>query len=588
MITKDENIYQGLFADINKKFNYDDSNAVNDIGDYFMELDNIKQAVENGQADPYWLIIPGSEELFTIDANKRTITVPTDFAKNGIGVQGDHMAEVIYFSVDRYFDTSDLYEQDILIQYELPNGDRYLAKTINKTLKYRDNKVVFGWVITNDMTENAGNIKFSVRFYKRSADKTKLTYSFGTLTSTIKVNSSLDFDIDSEEDISITTIDVEREYYANLRSSNADSVDTPAAAPIFIDLTPDPGEENSYDLDTQFSGRAKFDKDNLTNLSTGTITYNFRYANNKDKNNVIEDMATGNDTTLEYYEVEVSETNPPDKYEAYYTKEENAERDYYVVYPYSSWESGDEYSRPKVLYKVKACLYPDKAGAYYLCATNTAGRGNFITVKSDWWVVPFAKEATIIYDLDAQTDYYKHVKLEEDSSVELAPQITSPDKGQLTYQWYKVNDNGQIKIDEANEATYEAKEEGRFVVEVENMKNKDTTKVLSEEMRVSYPPALPVISEYQVNGEQISNIGSMLKDVKKIGVVIKSTPYSDIFTYQWYEKENEELITPIEGANDATLSVLTAGKEYCVEITNTYNTFTEKTTSEVFSVFSIA
>jgi hypothetical protein len=48
-----------------------------------------------------------TEPMFEIDLNKRAVTVPQIFSSGAI-VRGDHMAEVLYFKVPRYFDEMDL------------------------------------------------------------------------------------------------------------------------------------------------------------------------------------------------------------------------------------------------------------------------------------------------------------------------------------------------------------------------------------------------------------------------------------------------------------------------------------------------
>ena len=42
-----------------------------------------------------------TDDVFIINANTRGINVPNNFKKNGIAVQGDHAAEVVYFKIDR-------------------------------------------------------------------------------------------------------------------------------------------------------------------------------------------------------------------------------------------------------------------------------------------------------------------------------------------------------------------------------------------------------------------------------------------------------------------------------------------------------
>lgn len=582
MITKDNyRLYEGLFADINKTLGYEGNNEIADIGDYFMELDNIKSALEAKKGDPYWLIIPGDEELFEIDANSRNIKVPTDFNKNGIGVQGDHLAEIIYFSIDRYFDITDLFNKEIFIQYELPGGDKYLTRAVNKTLKYQDNKVVFGWIITSDMTETAGNIKFAVRFYDRNEDKTKLSYSFSTLTAVVKVNASLDFDIDAEDEINSMIIDAEREYYSNLRSSTSDNIAIPAAEPVFIDLIPDTGNEFTYDISQVFSGRAKFDPNNLENKAMGSISYEFRYIG---KNTPVGESETPiNQTKLEYYEINLKDETP-NEYETYYIEEKAGEQPYYVVYPYSDWEKNED-SRPEKLFKVKATLQPDKAGAYFLRATNYAGRGNIVKADSEKWYIAFAKEAIIDYINDLKEGTYQHQKIEQGGSIELKPSVTSPDNGELTLQWLKDG----VKILNANNMSYVASEEGNYTIEVINKKNEDTTKVTSEVMRVSYPPAVPVINQYLVNDETKNNL-TALRNVNTLSVTCKSIgAYSDEIRYQWYIVRDNETNPDGElmvGETEAVLNIHETGVQYYAKVINVYNTFTTETKSNEFTVIS--
>ena len=118
MITKDNfKLYESLFNDINNKLAGLITEDITDINDYFLELENIKAYVmgnstneSNPEKDPYFLILPIDEGLFKINANTREIETPDAF-KLGVGVQGDELAEIVYFSIDRYFDTTDLYDK---------------------------------------------------------------------------------------------------------------------------------------------------------------------------------------------------------------------------------------------------------------------------------------------------------------------------------------------------------------------------------------------------------------------------------------------------------------------------------------------
>lgn len=579
MITKDNyKLYESLFADINKVLGYtDEKDLIGDIGDYFMSLSDIASAITNPDkypdADPYWLILPSDEELFEINANTRNIQTPTEFSRNGVGVVGDELAEIIYFSIDRYFDITDLFYKDIFIQFELPNGETGLVPVINKTIKYKKDKVVFGWPIDSNITKVAGNVKYSVRFYERVKDisgKEYLSFSFNTLTSTIKINSGLDFDIDSSDNMTNVVVDKANQYYANLRSSKADNVGVPAAVPTLVDLSPVTGLDQEYDTNTTLSGRAYFTKETVEDVNKlmGSITYKFSFVNKAGTTPAVLEP------TLEYREIDSSEVY--NKYDAYWIKDESSEKPFYK--PYNDWDV-DPANRPTI-YKVYATLKPERVGQYKLIATNYAGKGNTANNDAETtapWVIAPAKAPTI------DIGEYAHKQLGEDGSIILAPSITTSDGGSLTYQWYK---NGET-IAEATASTYSATAEGKYKVRATNSKNNDTNFAESEEMRVSYAPAVPVINMYQVNGGQIAD-KTYITDASYIGIDIKPIgARSDAITYQWYERTGADASTPLDGQTDATLSNITAGKSYCVEITNTYNTFTVSTTSDYFSVQSV-
>lgn len=140
-------------------------------------------------------ILPLDEDVFTIDANTRRITVPTSFANNGISVQSDEISEVIYFKVDRFYDATDLYMQDIMIEWKAPNGlSGYSVPTI-KILDETANYVVFGWALSSKITSKAGNITFAVRFYQYDQELSKIKYSLSTLTQTAKIMPNIDLNV---------------------------------------------------------------------------------------------------------------------------------------------------------------------------------------------------------------------------------------------------------------------------------------------------------------------------------------------------------------------------------------------------------
>lgn len=145
------------------------------------------------------MMLPLDEEPFVIDANSRIITVPNQF-KNGVGVTGDHLAEIIYFAIDRYYDNTDLMTMQKRIEYSNAKGDKRAVNDFIPNVGYfadkrYPGKILFGWALSNLATEDSGKIEFAVRFYSMSEDV--LDFSFSTLPTKIIVNKTLNFDINT-------------------------------------------------------------------------------------------------------------------------------------------------------------------------------------------------------------------------------------------------------------------------------------------------------------------------------------------------------------------------------------------------------
>lgn len=140
-------------------------------------------------------MLPLDEEVFEIDANTRKISVPKAFADNGISVQGDEISEVVYFKINRFYDATDLFNQNIMIEWIAPSGLKGYSVPTVKVLDESTNYVIFGWALASSITEKNGDVTFSVRFYKYDDDNNKIQYSLSTLTQKAKINPSIGLDI---------------------------------------------------------------------------------------------------------------------------------------------------------------------------------------------------------------------------------------------------------------------------------------------------------------------------------------------------------------------------------------------------------
>lgn len=106
--------------------------------------------------------IAGSEdeEHITIDEN-RIVNVPTSLRR--IAVQYDHNVETVTFDCPRYWDERDLSVMYVYINYSLPSGQKGRCLTKNLRVDETDKNIIhFDWVITNDFTNESGEILFLV------------------------------------------------------------------------------------------------------------------------------------------------------------------------------------------------------------------------------------------------------------------------------------------------------------------------------------------------------------------------------------------------------------------------------------------
>ena len=222
--------YKALFEKVSEILNIEP--AISTLDEYFQHLHEISLK------DPSLIILPLDEEKFFIDGNSRKITVPQAFTKNGVGVQGDHYAEYIYFEIDRYFENIDFGSPSItaVVEFIDANQQKHFTKAWIKYTDEKSSKVTIGWPITQDVTSKAGTIKFSVRLFELEGNSYKR--SFGTLIGQLVVNPSLDFAISKAEIDNIQgnlNDDVEKQVLDRMISSPAaDYSKDKVVSPVFL------------------------------------------------------------------------------------------------------------------------------------------------------------------------------------------------------------------------------------------------------------------------------------------------------------------------------------------------------------------
>lgn len=171
---------------------------------YFQNLQNIQDACRDPQTGEVtkefydYVLLPLDEKRFEINANTREITIPIGF-RSGVGVTGDQASEIIFFTIDRYFDTTDLATQQIYIEWKNADGDEGISWSYPKQAicSQDEDKLIFGWVLTKEITESAGVVEFAVRFFETIGDEEnpELIYSLSTLPTKVSINNTLNYEI---------------------------------------------------------------------------------------------------------------------------------------------------------------------------------------------------------------------------------------------------------------------------------------------------------------------------------------------------------------------------------------------------------
>ena len=613
MITKDTSLNSELFKRANSLLGYNESNPkyINHIDEYFQNLGSIKEKLqEQNLNDISYFMLPIDEPLFEINANTRSITIPDAF-KTGISVQGDEVAETIFFSIDRYFDTTDFYDDYIIpvIQWKYADesgvGAYHLSAATGKIVLIDESsktggtiKVVFGWPISSEVTARATNIQFSVRFYTIVDDKGELItewekysdgqleYSFSTLNAVTKINPSLDvkmnegaFSYDNKNHL----------IWQRMRNSKPADLNLQAINPIIEYFDPKAGtfadlDETGYltlkvkpiypsgtvatRIGQQIYEIWRIDQNNNEELyASGTAASIY---------DIINDGEEGID--IDYIPVPKSEKerNSTDLYFKQVTLEDGS-IDYQV---YDEKELIDGLFKRVQTYKI------DTAGKYYVNIINKINDTN----KANNMTKPFeiALPTNPIVGESNEDKYNNYILrfVVDDEGIEtpevipvtLTLSAVDTDEGStLTYNWYRSeNENGENKVlltevPQENVA-FNVNQPGYYYLEAINYRNNAEAKVLSKNgIRVTYPATIPSQVEYLINNYPMSEQQLNDKAVSHT-TVLKFNPFaerSDTFRYEWYKEEKPSVVISTNNELSFTTADITS-VVYC-KIYSIYN-----------------
>ena len=523
--------------------------SVTSIDEYFSVLEIlakvVKTVVSNNKGydaklyNDKLFIIPFGENDFVIDANSRKIGVPQEFARNGVGVEGDHFVESLYFTIDRYFDTTDFAQSNIMaiVEWINANGEKCYSPAWTKILSDDDEKLIIGWVLTDKATKKAGIIKFSIRLYSLDEDG-KLESSFATLVTNVVINPSMNFDLEAagkdkiEPEFASSGLAHEA-VFKRLRSSpaankTANDVDLPEYVIRYAKMTNGKiADAGSFDIDDADAGDIYYV---WAKSNSGTIRYAWSTTG----------AAYGENATNSYEYVPVSFW---DEGMEYYTKEQVNGKDKYTLaegVTSSTIASGDYYA---IMGRAILPSNGNVTGEYRCLAKNSqygytrpeaftdidglkdeAYKIGKITIKGpeDFTFALSSNEAQVVgTDLKIMNEENKN------------------DRAVSSYQWkYKTFADGAEYVDKGTESNQSADAEGYWQATVSHTKNGATKSKTSEDVIIYQPVNKPVADRENLKDPMIEMVKTAKTDIDWYFTV--SGNYTE-YAYQWYNSDGKAL-----------------------------------------------
>lgn len=400
-----------------------DDFAIGSLNEYFAYLEPLMNlsALSLDQKRMF-VRLPLDEDIFEINADARTITVPSTFARYGIGVQGDEMAEVVYFTVDRFFDSMDLagHDMQIAIQWEAKDANKQkivgFSRNFGKEIvNVKDkngntkNKIVFGWPISSELTQTSGTIKFAVRFYSVETidGNNQFTYSFTTLPAEVAVNATLDYNLLNN---SIPEIDHGQTITGRIRSSgiyDPDAAEMPEDPVITTQLHAIGAEGQIIDLPKDNSGVELAISAQPTTV--GTINYRWNKYDYIDGDYTSNTSALPSEDSVEKHYLEITTNIPVDDQAFFYNESQELvtladtleeTNGYYVYNEGEGFQKINNTGAYMKIYKEFSVATVHSVGKYIVTAVARAG-ANTAEKTSDTITIPGPLKPTVKYAQNA-------------------------------------------------------------------------------------------------------------------------------------------------------------------------------------------
>lgn len=440
---------------------YYEADMITSLNEYFHYIDRIKE-IKGGM----YTRLPIDENLFLIDADKRSITIPPAFASNGVSVQGDEVSETLYFKIDRYYDATDLAMQNVFVEWKNAAGEEGVSFPWIFDIESEPNYIIFGWPLSSKITKNAGTVQFTVRFYSRDEqDETaeRLIYSFSTLTHSVSIKPGLNFNLVELLLKDNGAIDDATELISQrFTSSPLAGTDETASKPIFLDMEilGFVGPRQAAELEPSiYMNLGGDDYTEEIDLVTQAITEDAGQLSYSWKRKELIDNKTGNSIPFDskpVFEMRLTQDTSAVAGKTYYQKDPDSNA--YVQFVPSIWDENDE--EYVAIYERFSVIKANSTGAYWVVAKNRVGSASEET-QSATVIIPNPVTPVIAEGQDLPV---KEILSEDnDNQVTLVSNaktaVTKENPtgaGVLTYQWKRseTEDGEFINIDGGKEKSF--------------------------------------------------------------------------------------------------------------------------------------
>lgn len=136
---------------------------------------------------PFIAPLTPNSKIIPINLNTRIIEMP-----DSIIVEEDHLSNIIYFEMDRFFDNYDLANSIGIIQYINAEGEGYLYPIpfYDIFTKKDEHKIIFPWCIEGHATKSFGDVEFAIKFFE--IKNKKIIYNINTQPAIATITKGLD------------------------------------------------------------------------------------------------------------------------------------------------------------------------------------------------------------------------------------------------------------------------------------------------------------------------------------------------------------------------------------------------------------